>query len=132
MALHDGLAGLPVELLDAVINELVLQDVCNLRLAAGILANNVAQTSFRSRFRSKNLWLTHERLETFSVVMKQSWISSALEHLTIMGLIAYPEPQQDDFNVNSPENLTLLTSGLKSLRLQSGNDHLCSLVLSVE
>nr|POF07011.1 hypothetical protein CFP56_31635 [Quercus suber] len=132
MTAEPCLVDLPAETLHAVIAELPFHDSCNLRLTSRDMAANVIQTSFKSYFATKTVEMSKDSLEAFSSMTKQAWVSSALKHLTITGMLSSAHDQGSTYGFQEHELLKHLENAFSDLRSHSEHGHLCSLTLDVK
>lgn len=82
-----SLPDLPVEVVEAVVCNLVLDDIRNLRHVSAVLAAKASQGSFKMYFRTKHVDLTKQSLENFVEITKQGSLGSIVEDVVLVGIV---------------------------------------------
>lgn len=130
MATTSRLAGLPAEILEAVVVLLDVADICKLRLTCVEVAAKASQGSFKAGFTTKELRISPDRLQQFVAVTQTGRLGCLLKDLTIIGAVSAPDKEEDE--QQKQINTGLLAQALTQLRANSDGSQLQKLSLTVE
>ena len=76
----------PPEIVEAIVESLPFEDICNVRLSSRSLGLMVAQETYKSHFVTKHVDIRRECLETFIHVTKPGSVGCSVENLVLTGL----------------------------------------------
>ncbi|KFY01602.1 hypothetical protein O988_02672 [Pseudogymnoascus sp. VKM F-3808] len=129
MDLQPRIDSMPVEVIEEILSQLALPDICSLRLAGRKLNAKSSQGIFKSYFRNKTIMMgASEQLRQAVHITQRQGLGCLLEHLTLVGL---KRPDNDEESSKEAAVLILLRQFMENLGLNVAGGCLQSMYLTI-